>query len=118
MKIIKTIAMAVLALGIFACGSKKEAGSESASKETNSLYGTWVVAKAEGPAADTWIGAKCIFDENNMAMNEVPYPYTMRGDTLIAKEMFGNAKYTYKFVNDQLLLANIANGQSWVMDKK
>ena len=117
MKIIKTIAIAVLALGMFACGSKKEGSTESAGG-ANTLEGTWKISKAEGTGADSWVGASCKFDATNMAMNEVPYPYTVSNDTITAKEMFGDAKYTFKFENNQLMLNNVANGQKFVMDKQ
>lgn len=117
MKIIKTIAIAVLALGMFACGGKKE-GSTEAAGGANSIEGTWKISKAEGPGANSWMGVSCKFDATNMAMNEVPYPYTVSNDTITAKEMFGDAKYTFKFENNQLLLENIKNGQKFVMDKQ
>ena len=117
MKLIKTIAIAVLALGIFACGGKKE-GGESAAAGGNSLEGTYKIATAEGTGASSWVGASCKFDATNMAMNEVPYPYTVSNDTITAKEMFGDAKYTFKFENNQLVLQNISNGQKFVMDRQ
>ena len=117
MKIIKSIAIAVLALGMFACGGKKE-GGESAAGGGNSLEGTYKIATAEGTGASSWVGASCKFDATNMAMNEVPYPYTVSNDTITAKEMFGDAKYTFKFENNQLVLSNIKNGQKFVMDKQ
>ncbi|MBC7865457.1 MAG: hypothetical protein IAF38_20955 [Bacteroidia bacterium] len=118
MKIVKTIAIAVLALGMFACGSKKEGGGSGETSGGNSLEGTWKISKAEGTGADSWMGASCKFDATNMAMNEVPYPYKVSNDTITAKEMFGDAKYTFKFQNNQLLLENIKNGQKFVMDKQ
>lgn len=116
MKIIKTIAIAVLALGMFACGGKKEEGGSAAGG--NSLEGTYKIATAEGTGASSWVGASCKFDATNMAMNEVPYPYTVSNDTITAKEMFGDTKYTFKFENNQLVLSNIANGQKFVMDRQ
>lgn len=119
MKIIKTIAITVLALGMFACGGKKEEGStEAAAGGTNSIEGTWKISKAEGTGAESFIGVSCKFEGGNMAVNEVPYPYTVSNDTITAKEMFGDAKYTFKFENNQLVVANIKNGQKWIMDKK
>ncbi len=118
MKIIKTIAIAVLALGMFACGGKKEEGGSTAAGGANTLEGTYKIATAEGTGASSWVGASCKFDGTNMAMNEVPYPYTVSNDTITAKEMFGPTKYTFKFENNQLVLSNVANGQKFVMDKQ
>lgn len=119
------LATAALSISLISCGGKNEAAAEGATTEAtsteatgNTLEGTYKIAKAEGPGASSWVGASCKFDATNMAMNEVPYPYTVSNDTITAKETFGDAKYTFKFENNQLVLQNIKNGQKFVMDKQ
>jgi hypothetical protein len=114
----KTIAIAVFSLTLFACGGGKSGDSKEGSSSGNSLEGTWKITEAQGTGASAFIGVTCKFDATNMAMNETPYPYTISNDTITAKEIFGPVMYTYKIENNKLNLANIKNGQSWVMAKE
>jgi len=115
MKIIKTIAIAVLALGMFACGGKKEEGSTGGA---NTLDGTWKISKAEGTGADAFMGVSCKFEGSTMSLNEVPSPYKVSNDTITAATAIVDTKYTFKFEGSQLVITPIGTGQKWVMDKQ
>lgn len=101
----------IIALTFVSCGS-------GSGDDANSIEGSWVISKAEGSMAETYKGVACGFDKANMSFNEVPCPYTVSNDTIVAKTAVIDTRYTYKFNGEQLVLSNIDNGQVWYLDKK
>ncbi len=106
MKIIKTIAIAVLALGMFACGSSKKEGS---------VVGKWKVTKTEGYEAGG-TGNTITFEENgkyswDAGFIKVSGTYKLSNDTLTttADGSTIGIDYVTKFDKGQLLMTLVTS---------